>query len=74
LKALRHFSTHSAKDRLTHYVTFAIPKRTGGERLIMAPKARLKALQRRLNALLVSNFLSRICPRLPHRSFCAQQC
>jgi hypothetical protein len=54
LKALRHFSTHSAKDRLTHYVTFAIPKRTGGERLIMAPKARLKALQRRLNALLVS--------------------
>ena len=54
LKTLRHFSTHSAKDRLTHYVTFAIPKRTGGERLIMAPKARLKALQRRLNALLVS--------------------
>jgi RNA-directed DNA polymerase len=35
-------------------VTFAIPKRTGGERLIMAPKTRLKALQRRLHALLVS--------------------
>jgi hypothetical protein len=54
LKALRHFSIHSAKDRGTHYVTFAIPKRSGGERLIMAPKARLKRLQRRLNALLVS--------------------
>ncbi|HTT37928.1 MAG TPA: reverse transcriptase family protein [Burkholderiales bacterium] len=54
LKALRHFSIHSTRDRVTHYVTFAIPKRTGGERLIMAPKARLKSLQRRLNALLVN--------------------
>ncbi len=45
---LRHFSVHSARDRSSHYVTFAIPKRTGGERLIMAPKSRLKALQRRL--------------------------
>jgi len=54
LKALRHFSMHSAKDRATHYVTFGIAKRSGGERLIMAPKARLKRLQRRLDALLVS--------------------
>jgi RNA-directed DNA polymerase len=54
LKALRYFSTHSAKDRSSHYVTFAIPKRSGGERLIMAPKTRLKRLQRQLNALLVS--------------------
>ena len=54
LKALRLFSTHSAKDRCAHYVTFAIPKRSGGERLIMAPKTRLKRLQRQLNALLVS--------------------
>ena len=53
-KALRHFSMHSAKDRATHYVTFAIPKRSGGERLIMAPKTRLKRVQRRLDALLVS--------------------
>jgi RNA-directed DNA polymerase len=54
LKALRMFSTHSAKDRCSHYVTFAIPKRSGGERLIMAPKTRLKRLQRQLNALLVN--------------------
>jgi RNA-directed DNA polymerase len=53
-KALRRFSIHSAGDRSMHYVTFAIPKRSGGERLIMAPKARLKRLQRRLHALLVS--------------------
>jgi retron-type reverse transcriptase len=54
LKALRHLSTHSARERVLHYVTFAIPKRRGGERLIMAPKRRLKAVQRALNALLVS--------------------
>jgi hypothetical protein len=54
LKTLRSFSTHSAKDRCSHYVTFAIPKRSGGERLIMAPKTRLKRLQRQLNALLVT--------------------
>ncbi|PWT73829.1 MAG: RNA-directed DNA polymerase [Proteobacteria bacterium] len=54
LKALRHYTVHRAQDRVLHYVTFAIPKRSGGERLITAPKTRLKALQRRLNALLVS--------------------
>lgn len=57
LKTLRHFSMHSAQECTPHYVTFAIPKRTGGERLIMAPKRRLKALQRKLNALL--------CAKLP---------
>jgi RNA-directed DNA polymerase len=57
LGTLRHFSMHSAQERSPHYVTFAIPKRSGGERLIMAPKRRLKALQRRLNALL--------CAKLP---------
>jgi hypothetical protein len=54
LKALRHLSTHSARERVLHYVTFAIPKRRGGERLIMAPKRRLKAVQRALNTLLVN--------------------
>jgi hypothetical protein len=52
--SLRHFSMHRAQDRAPHYVTFAIAKRRGGERLIMAPKQRLKALQRRLHALLGS--------------------
>ena len=50
---LRHFSIHREKERAPHYVTFAIPKRSGGERLIMAPKRRLKAIQRQLLALLV---------------------
>ena len=50
---LRHFSIHREKERAPHYVTFAIRKRSGGERLIMAPKRRLKAVQRRLLEMLV---------------------
>src|SRR5262249_21764945 len=51
---LRHFSIHRQRETTPHYVTFAIPKRTGGHRLIYAPKKRLKAIQRQLDAALVS--------------------
>jgi RNA-directed DNA polymerase len=37
-----------------HYVARYIPKKSGGRRLILAPKARLRALQRRLHDVLVS--------------------
>ncbi len=50
---LRSFAAHRQRERRPDYVTFALPKRSGGERLIMAPKRRLKAAQRRLNRLLV---------------------
>ena len=50
---LRHYSIHRQRETSPHYVTFAIPKRSGGHRLIHAPKKRLKAIQRRLNAELV---------------------
>jgi RNA-directed DNA polymerase len=50
---LRYFSIHREKERRPHYVAFAIPKRSGGERTILAPKEELKALQRRLLPLLV---------------------
>jgi hypothetical protein len=50
---LRHFSIHRQKERMTHYVQFAIPKRHGGERVILAPKRELKALQRELLTQLV---------------------
>lgn len=53
LKELWFFSIHRERERQPHYVTFVIPKRSGGKRLIMAPKRRLKAIQRRLLALLV---------------------
>ncbi len=50
---LRFFSIHRARERAPHYVEFAIPKRSGGTRLIQAPRRRLKALQRALLPLLV---------------------
>lgn len=51
--ALRYFSIHREKEKVPHYIRFAIPKRSGGERIIMAPKRKLKAIQRRLLHLLV---------------------
>ncbi|MCP3139979.1 reverse transcriptase family protein [Pyxidicoccus xibeiensis] len=51
---LRHYSIHRSRERVSHYVTFAVRKRSGGLRHIHAPKRRLKALQRRLLDLLVS--------------------
>jgi retron-type reverse transcriptase len=53
LKQLQHYSFHRQRETSPHYVVFAVPKRSGGQRLIYAPKRRLKALQRRLNELLV---------------------
>lgn len=50
---LRHYSIHRPRERVSHYVSFAIPKRSGGERVIMAPKTELKGLQRKLVRLLV---------------------
>lgn len=50
---LRFFSIHRARERVGHYAAFTIPKRSGGERLILAPKPRLKALQRKLLPLLI---------------------
>ena len=50
---LRHFCQHRQRETVPHYVTFAIPKRTGGERLIHAPKRRLKEVLRKLYRLLV---------------------
>jgi retron-type reverse transcriptase len=53
LKELWYFSIHRERERQPHYITFSIPKRSGGKRLIMAPKRRLKAIQRKLLASLV---------------------
>jgi RNA-directed DNA polymerase len=50
---LRHFSIHRERESAPHYVCFAVRKRRGGERLIFAPKRRLKAIQRSLHKALV---------------------
>lgn len=54
IEQLRHFSIHRVRDRVPHYVAFAIPKRSGGERVIHAPKKKLKAVLRNVNDQLVS--------------------
>jgi hypothetical protein len=51
---LRHYSMHRPADRICHYVQFAIPKKSGGQRIIHAPKKKLKEIQRVLNRELVS--------------------
>lgn len=61
LKTLWFFALHREHERQPHYVAFSIPKRAGGQRLILAPKRRLKHLQRRLLALLVEKL-----PVSPH--------
>ncbi len=58
---LRHYSVHRERDRVSHYITFALPKRSGGRRLIQAPKSKLKAVQRELLSLLVEKL-----PVSPH--------
>jgi RNA-directed DNA polymerase len=50
---LRHLSQHRQRETAPHYIIFAIPKRSGGERLIHAPKRRLKEVLRKLDRLLV---------------------
>jgi hypothetical protein len=54
VKELRFFATHRKADKVCHYVSFAVRKRSGGTRLIMAPKRRLKRIQRQLLSLLVN--------------------
>ena len=50
---LRWLAVHRFDDAVCHYVQFAVPKRNGGRRVIMAPKRRLKQVQRSLLPLLV---------------------
>jgi retron-type reverse transcriptase len=61
VRQLWHYSAHRGRDRVSHYVTFALPKRSGGQRLIHAPKSGLKAVQRKLLSLLVEKL-----PVSPH--------
>lgn len=52
-RTLRHWTVHRPRERVAHYVTFAIPKRSGGERIIHAPKRRLKSALRQLDKLVL---------------------
>jgi RNA-directed DNA polymerase len=54
---LLRFAVRSNYDQPkgTHYLLHRIPKKSGGERLLMAPMPKLKAIQRRLNEALVQH-------------------
>src|SRR5215831_16329873 len=54
LPRLRWFTHDRAADTTWHYVRYTVPKRSGGQRVILAPKRELKALQRRALAELVA--------------------
>lgn len=53
VRKLWWLATHRFDDRVSHYVQFAVPKRSGGRRIIMAPKRSLKAVQRKLVTALI---------------------
>ena len=48
LTRLRWYTHDRPADTIWHYVRYAVPKRSGGERVILAPKRELKALQRKI--------------------------
>ncbi|MFO7539876.1 MAG: reverse transcriptase family protein [Chloroflexota bacterium] len=47
---LNWYIYRSKSDSVWHYFRFTIPKRSGGERVILAPKAQLKTIQRQILA------------------------
>jgi len=51
---LRWLAYHRPVSSIHHYVRFTIPKKTGGVRLISAPRPRLKAVQRTIASWLTS--------------------
>lgn len=54
LGKLRWYTHDKAADTTWHYVRRTIPKRSGGQRVILAPKKELKAIQRKILADLVA--------------------
>lgn len=48
LSRLRWFTHDEAAETTWHYVKYTLPKRSGGQRVILAPKTELKALQRKV--------------------------
>lgn len=56
LPRLRWFTYDKAVETVWHYYKFTIPKRSGGQRVIIAPKREIKALQRHVLQNLLDHF------------------
>lgn len=48
LHRLRWFTHDKSADTVWHYVKYTIPKSSGGQRIILAPKSELKTIQRKI--------------------------
>lgn len=66
---LRWFTHDKPADTVCHYACYTIPKRSGGERPIMAPLPELKALQRTI----LRDILARIPPSNQAHGFVMQR-
>lgn len=55
LSRLRWFTHDKPADTVWHYVLYKIPKRSGGERVVLAPKRELKSLQRKVLRGILAN-------------------
>lgn len=53
LSQLRHYGIHRNQDKVSHYLVFRALKADGRERVIMAPKRRLKEVQRKILKLVL---------------------
>ena len=73
-KQLRFFSDVSRNKKL--YKSFSIRKKTGGNRLILAPEKNLRLMQRCLNRLLQAAYHAPVCATgfIPHRSIADNAC
>jgi RNA-directed DNA polymerase len=70
LSRLRWYTHDKAVDHTWHYIRYEVPKRRGGKRVILAPKAELKAIQRRVYHDLLSKLPIHDAAHgfVPHRS------
>jgi retron-type reverse transcriptase len=58
LTRLRWYTHDKAAETVWHYVKYTIPKRNGGQRVILAPKTELKDLQRKVLHHILKNVAS----------------
>lgn len=63
---LRFFAFSRKVSKLSHYIRFNLPKKTGGERLISAPQPRLKSIQYAI--------LNKILSKIPVHEACHGFC
>ncbi|HRE46975.1 MAG TPA: reverse transcriptase family protein [Aggregatilineales bacterium] len=57
LSRLRWYTYNQTTSSVYHYVRYVLPKRSGGQRVILAPKTGLKAIQRKILAEILNKIV-----------------